>query len=604
MTRDKKKQVKTYAVVNDSAEVVNVSYNHDSADVVNVSYNHDSVGVVNESYNHDSADVVNVSYNHDSADVVNVSYNHDSAGVVNESYNHDSAGVVDKGFSHYARPSGKVCDTFIELTVYKERGQPDHTTDPRQESSLNVWEGSTRSTESLPAQEAKNTVVGETLGHTADDGVSGCAGVWLIALGASICMLFAGMVVPCFGILFSPLLLELGASSATVGWIFSIMLFVWHSSGLVVGSLVEEFGWRKVAMMASFFGSCSFVLSAFATSTTFLFFSLSIMGGLSWGSLLNMCYFIVPHYFSGRKGVANGCVISALSLGPMIAPVLIGILHKAFGYTGGTLVFGAVMLHGCVGASFLRPIQGKYNSSVQDDDSNAKSSGAETVENKGKCRMLVRVLQRTIGNLSTLKSPPAAIIAMGGMFTFNSCMNFVSIMPFAMQAAGHTNEAAGWCLTVGSIACLVATITASLLSDRPRFNMRAYYMTSVSLAAASTVVFSVLDDYRWQVAMMGVWGCSLGVINSLYNLLTLHYVGLEKMMSAMGSMMLLVGTGFVIFGPSIGMIRDATGSYAVSMWVCAGLAAITVALWAFMPAAVRYDQKKSSNSQLRPQEVQ
>lgn len=84
---------------------------------------------------------------------------------------------------------------------------------------------------------------------------------------------------PCFSIIFSRFLLEMGTSSTTVGLIFNSFQFLWNFSGPILGPLLEEFSWRKVALTCSLGVSASLLLSAFATSSGFLLFSYSIIGG-------------------------------------------------------------------------------------------------------------------------------------------------------------------------------------------------------------------------------------------------------------------------------------------------------------------------------------
>lgn len=44
-----------------------------------------------------------------------------------------------------------------------------------------------------------------------------------------------------------------------------------------------------------------------------------------------------------------------------------------------------------------------------------------------------------------------------------------------------------------------------------------------------------------------------------------------------------------------GVIRDASGSYAVSMWVLAGLTFISFLLWLLMPAAQAYERRRAES---------
>nr|XP_045592716.1 monocarboxylate transporter 4-like [Procambarus clarkii] len=421
---------------------------------------------------------------------------------------------------------------------------------------------------------------------------------WTVALGAFIIMMMINMVGPCFSIIFSPFLLDLGASSTTVGWIFNSMLLLWFTCGVYVGPLVEEYSWRGVAMACSVTFACSLALSAFATSPLYLFFSYSVLCGISGGLLNTLGFLIVPHYCTRHRGVANACMTAGACMGQMLGPLLIGFLQDEFGFFGATFILGAIMLHCCVGASFFRPLQGQTRTSEKPD--HLEADAAETAENKSTCSFsnnaFLRVLYKSASNLSVLKSPPAAIIAIGGVFMLNSYLNFMALMPFAMLAAGHSIHTASLYLTVSAVCNLMARLTVSVLSDWSKFSMRGCCMTSVAATVVSTLAFSVVAEARWRTFIMGVWGCGVGGYMGLFNLIIVHYMGLDKLASTMGTTLLLVGCGFITIGPCIGVIRDVSGSYAVSMWVLAGLASTCFTLWIFMPAATRYHHKSLKTS--------
>ncbi|XP_042222059.1 monocarboxylate transporter 12-like isoform X2 [Homarus americanus] len=304
---------------------------------------------------------------------------------------------------------------------------------------------------------------------------------WTVALGVFIILTMTNMVGLCFGIIFSPFLLSLGTSSTTVAWIFNSLLLLWFTSGLFLGPLVEEFGWMKIALVFSFVYSCSIVLSAFATSAWFLIFSFSIMGGISGGLLNALCFLIIPHYFTRRKGVANACAMSGVGTGQIAGSIIIGFLQEEFAFFGATVILGAATLHCFVGTFLLSPVQRHEN---------GPEAGADKV-NKKRCHIsgnaFLRVFRSSVANLTILKSSRAAILAVGGMFTVNSHLSFISLIPFAIQAAGHSLRAASLCVTVSAVASMVTRCAVSTLTDWPWFSIRVCQMASTTTIVISTV---------------------------------------------------------------------------------------------------------------------
>lgn len=93
--------------------------------------------------------------------------------------------------------------------------------------------------------------------------------------------LVVGITTACFGILFVDFLNEEGASSTMVGWIYSLAFVFSSFFCYFLDPAVTEFGYRTIALFLGLMNSLGLAMSAFATSSTFLFFSYSLVAGNS-----------------------------------------------------------------------------------------------------------------------------------------------------------------------------------------------------------------------------------------------------------------------------------------------------------------------------------
>lgn len=84
----------------------------------------------------------------------------------------------------------------------------------------------------------------------------------------------------CFGVIFSTFLLDLNASSVITAWIFNLYSFTWCLTGSALGSLLAEFGWRKITMAAALLLSSATVMNAFVTKAWMLFITYSLCSGM------------------------------------------------------------------------------------------------------------------------------------------------------------------------------------------------------------------------------------------------------------------------------------------------------------------------------------
>lgn len=258
--------------------------------------------------------------------------------------------------------------------------------------------------------------------------------------------------------------------------------------------------------------------------------------GAGGGLVVCMSLIIVPSYFARRRGLATAVMMVGSASGIVLGPTVIRILQDEYGYRGATLVLGAILLNGCVGTAFFHPVEWHLKkppqlvqpprpdpSLVKESAESACSSDEEEVEwvslvtlarSRGEdgahqygsvttkrhgsqspvlvprrgcslCKLLLRVARSTLADLSILRSPRALIIGLGSCLFITGYYNFVMMVPFAMQTAGHSLTDAAYCLSISGFVNLLMRLLVSALSDFTWFNMRVAYMTGLALTSAS-----------------------------------------------------------------------------------------------------------------------
>lgn len=452
---------------------------------------------------------------------------------------------------------------------------------------------------------------------------------WVVLAGSFVVMLLISSVGPCFSIVFSPLLLDLGTSPSTIFWIISTFSLVWNLASPTVGPLTQEFGYRSVAMVGSLLLTFSIILSAFATSSWFLFLFFSLVGGLGAGVVVTISNLIIPVYFTKRLGRANGILMTGTSLGLFTAPHLITFLQERYTYLGATLILGGIFLNTCISALVFHPVWWHVKNSgceekcscikeIQLQQSEAdvarcvkcerKASiavGRATLQPKSNQNsenifsLLFRVCRSTVLSLRILYSPPALIIALSSTLTMNGYLGFLIMVPFVVKIL-HSVQGAALCLSVAGACNLVSRLVVSALTDCKWFDMRIGYIVGLSIITLTDLAFPFLTSLRWMVVVMGMWGCGAGTFMGLYNLVMIKYMGIKSLPSMFGAASLLNGLGFITIGPLLGWISEATGSYAISMWVLAFTQCICIILWLFMPAAMAWQNRSPVTTSCDP----
>lgn len=250
-----------------------------------------------------------------------------------------------------------------------------------------------------------------------------------------------------------------------------------------------------------------------------------------------MAFVIVPIYFERRRGLANAIMMAGVCVSQVVGAPLLRLLLDAYSFRGATLVLGAILLNCCVGVAFYHPVEWHLKKPPQpaaplcpgpapapaseDAERSGDEEGVEWVSlvtqarsrgedgthrdgsaaptkrqgarpltaspqrGSGLCAMLVSVARTTWADLAILRSPRACIIALGCCFFIIAYFNFIMMVPFAMQAGGHSLADATYCLSALGITSLLSRLASSVLSDCAWFNMRVVYMSGLALTGGS-----------------------------------------------------------------------------------------------------------------------
>nr|XP_053646884.1 monocarboxylate transporter 12-like [Cherax quadricarinatus] len=169
--------------------------------------------------------------------------------------------------------------------------------------------------------------------------------------------------------------------------------------------------------------------------------------------------------------------------------------------------------------------------------------------------------------------------------------NFNVLVPFTIQAAGYSLQTAPWCLSGAGICNFFSRLTVSFLSDYSWFSMRLCYLIGLATMSTAIIVFTLQEEVVWLTGVMSVWGIAAGSFHGLSNLLMVRIVGVSNTTAMFGARNFMMAFGFFTIGPLIGVVRDASGSYIITMWVLSAMIFTSCILWLFMPAAQAYDQR-------------
>lgn len=180
---------------------------------------------------------------------------------------------------------------------------------------------------------------------------------WLVLAGATLVNILIPGTIKSFGVLFVEFLEAFNATPTAAAWIPALCYFLYSSLGPLSSILSVKYSYRTVTIIGGTSAALGMILSFWASSVTYLYFSYGVLVGTGAGLSFPPTVYIVTSYFVRLRGLANGLCISGSALGSIILPPVLRWLLETYGYRGSILIMGAITLHVMIAAIFYEPVE-------------------------------------------------------------------------------------------------------------------------------------------------------------------------------------------------------------------------------------------------------
>ena len=152
---------------------------------------------------------------------------------------------------------------------------------------------------------------------------------WVICLSCFWIQFICDGIGKSFGVLVPYIKADLGASTATVGFIGSLHIATSYCFGPINNALANLFGYRAVSLVGAFIVTSSLVASGLSSSPVSLAVFYGVTAGVGICMLITSGVISLNHYFDEKRALANGVALSGRSLGYFAsAPILTYLLEN------------------------------------------------------------------------------------------------------------------------------------------------------------------------------------------------------------------------------------------------------------------------------------
>ncbi|PWA30326.1 hypothetical protein CCH79_00015749 [Gambusia affinis] len=318
-------------------------------------------------------------------------------------------------------------------------------------------------------------------------------------------------------------------------------------AGPLCSVMVNRFGCRPVMMVGGLFASLGMILASFSTSIVHIYLSTGVITGLGLALNFQPSLIMLNRYFNLKRPLANGLSAAGSPMFLCCLSPLGQLLQDHYGWRGGFLILGGLLLNCCVCGALMKPLPTPKFVELPHDQEDTKKK-------KKKKKLLDFSVFKDKGFvIYTI----AATIMVLGLF-----VPPVFVVSYAKEL-GNEDTKSALLLTILGFIDIFARPTCGVIAGLKWVRPRCVYLFSFAMVFNGTadLIGSQSHDYVSLVIFCIFFGISYGMVGALQFEVLMAIVGTEKFSSAIGLVLLVEAIAVLVGPPGAGQLLDATKSY-------------------------------------------
>ncbi|XP_013879757.1 monocarboxylate transporter 4-like [Austrofundulus limnaeus] len=376
---------------------------------------------------------------------------------------------------------------------------------------------------------------------------------WAVLAGCFVITGFSYAFPKAVSVFFKELIREFGVGYSDTAWISSILLAMLYGTGPICSVLVNRFGCRPVMMVGGLFASLGMIMASFSTSIIHIYLSTGVITGLGLALNFQPSLIMLNRYFSEKRPLANGLSAAGSPVALCCLSPLGQVLQYQYGWRGGFLILGGLLLNCCVCGALMKPLvppKSAQNKELDEDE----DKEPEVKGNKKKAKLLDFSVFKDRGFL--IYTVAASIMVLG-LF-----VPPVFVVSYAKEL-GNEDTKSALLLTILGFIDIFARPTCGVIAGLKWVRPRCVYFFSFAMLFNGTadLIGSQSKDYASLVVFCIFFGISYGMVGALQFEVLMAIVGTEKFSSAIGLVLLMEAIAVLVGPPGAGRLLDATKNY-------------------------------------------
>ncbi|XP_077594386.1 monocarboxylate transporter 4-like [Stigmatopora nigra] len=390
-------------------------------------------------------------------------------------------------------------------------------------------------------------------GAVADEGPGGVKAPdggwgWAVLLGCFVITGFSYAFPKAVSVFFKELIQEFHVGYSDTAWISSILLAMLYGTGPLCSVLVNRFGCRPVMMVGGILASLGMILASFATTVVHIYLSVGVVTGLGLALNFQPSLIMLNRYFSEKRPLANGLAAAGSPVALCCLSPLGQILQYRYGWRGGFLILGGLLLNCCACGALMRPLAPPRERRDAD-----LPAAAEKKARPGRKLLDLSVFRDKGFVVYTV----AASVMVLGLF-----VPPVFVVNYA-KGLGYEDTHSALLLTVLGFVDMFARPLCGVVAGLKWVRPKCVYFFSLAMIfnGVTDLVGSQAHNYGGLVVFCMFFGLSYGMVGALQFEVLMAIVGTDKFPSAIGLVLLMEAVAVLLGPPGAGRLLDATHNY-------------------------------------------
>ncbi|XP_021163203.2 monocarboxylate transporter 4-like [Fundulus heteroclitus] len=375
---------------------------------------------------------------------------------------------------------------------------------------------------------------------------------WAVLAGCFVITGFSYAFPKAVSVFFKELIREFDVGYSDTAWISSILLAMLYGTGPVCSVLVNRFGCRPVMMVGGLFASLGMILASFSTSIIHIYLCTGVITGLGLSLNFQPSLIMLNRYFSEKRPLANGLSAAGSPVALCCLSPLGQVLQYQYGWRGGFLILGGLLLNCCVCGALMKPLVAPKSKELE-ERRDKELDGIE-IKKKAKPKLLDFSVFKDRGFV--IYTVAASIMVLG-LF-----VPPVFVVSYAKEL-GNEDTKSALLLTILGFIDIFARPTCGVIAGLKWVRPRCVYFFSFAMLfnGIADLIGSQSKDYSALVVFCIFFGISYGMVGALQFEVLMTIVGTEKFSSAIGLVLLMEAIAVLVGPPGAGRLLDATKNY-------------------------------------------